>query len=68
MESRNSGIDIVKSIAIIFVICVHFFLNTKFYETNILGSNMFLQVIIRWLTFICVPLFLITTGFLQAKK
>lgn len=68
MKQRVSGIDLVKSFAIFFVISVHFFLNTKFYQTPIVGGNMFLQLNMRWLFFTCVPLFLIVTGYLQCEK
>lgn len=68
MKQRFVGVDLVKCIAIFFVVSVHFFLNTKFYQTPIVGGNMFLQVNMRWLFTTCVPLFLIVTGFLQCKK
>lgn len=68
MKQRISGIDLVKCIAIFFVISVHFFLNTKFYQTPIIGGNMFLQLNMRWLFFTCVPLFLIASGYLQCEK
>lgn len=65
---RETGIDIVKTIAILSVICVHFFLNTKFYTTNINCRNMYLQLYIRNAFIICVPLFIISTGYLQINK
>ncbi|MCA1320506.1 acyltransferase family protein [Bacillus tianshenii] len=66
--SRFTGIDLIKALATIFVVSVHFFLNTYFYQQPLEGDNMFLQTYLRMLFLICVPLFLITTGFLVAEK
>lgn len=65
---RSVGLDIIKSLAILFVVCVHFFLNTNFYNVPIEGLNMFLQLTCRWIFIVCVPLFLIVTGYLQSEK
>lgn len=64
---RNYGIDIVRIIAAILVLCVHFFLNTKYYSTPISGVSMRFQSIIRNFCMICVPLFMIITGYLNKK-
>lgn len=68
LVNRFIGIDIVKTIAIFFVISVHFFLNTNFYTTSLFGEVMHLQLMARWLFFTCVPLFLLSTGYLQKEK
>ena len=65
---RNSGLDIIKAAAVFFVISVHFFLNTHFYRTPLVESEMALQTFMRMAFLICVPLFLILTGYLQANK
>ncbi len=66
---RYVGIDVIKTFAAYFVICVHFFLNTSYYYTNlILCRNLFFQTCLRWTFLICVPLFMISTGFLQSNK
>lgn len=67
-ENRYIGIDVIKTIAIFFVISVHFFMNTSFYTTELVGEVMFLQLTLRWLFHTCVPLFLLSTGFLQINK
>ncbi len=66
-NKRNYGIDIVRIIAVILVLCVHFFLNTKYYGTEMAGINMHIQGIIRNFCMACVPLFLVITGFLNKK-
>jgi surface polysaccharide O-acyltransferase-like enzyme len=67
-KERSSGIDLVKSLAVFFVVCVHFSLNTRYYETPVAGSNMLLQTVLRWLFVSCVPLFLLATGYLSGSK
>lgn len=69
LEKKNFfGINLIKTIAIISVVSVHFLLNTDFYKVNIEGNSLFFQVFYRQLFIICVPLFLICTGFLQSQK
>jgi surface polysaccharide O-acyltransferase-like enzyme len=67
-HDRNIGIDIIKAMAVFFVICVHFSLNTNYYSTPITNANMFIQSCLRWLFHMCVPLFIMCTGYLNYKK
>jgi surface polysaccharide O-acyltransferase-like enzyme len=67
-KNRNGGIDLVKCTAIFFVISVHFFLNNGYYTEPIDGVEMYISTFLRWLFYICVPLFLLTTGYLMRKK
>lgn len=64
-NTRDYGLDIVKSLAILFVVGVHFFLNTYFYKTDLTNGNLFLQLCIQQLFLSCIPLFLISTGYLN---
>lgn len=70
MDKKNKyfGIDLIKVVAIISVICVHFLLNTKFYQSPIIGTSLTVQLFWRQLFYVCVPMFLLTTGFLQWEK
>ena len=68
MKKRILGLDIVRCFAILFVPSVHFFGRTKFYSTPVTGVNMGFQLCLRWLFFICVPLFMLLTGYLQNQK
>lgn len=61
---RDPGLDIIRSIALICVICVHFFLNTDFYETTVAGTRMLIMSVMRNSFMICVPLFMMLTGYL----
>lgn len=67
-KPRFAGIDIVKILACFFVVSVHFFRNCGFYNTPITPDFGTLAIYGRWLTFTCVPLFMITTGFLMKNK
>lgn len=64
----SSGIDLVKAVAVLFVVCVHFFLHTGFYSQPHSTFTMLFWGSMRNVFFLCVPLFLITTGYLQSKK
>lgn len=68
MNKRNINIDLIKSIAVFLVISVHFFLNTKFYNMKVTEINMFVGIFFRTMFMICVPLFMITTGYLMKDK
>lgn len=65
---RIFGIDLVRVVAIFFVISVHFFLNNSFYETNIQGIGMFISLFFRWIFYLGVPLFILLTGYLKREK
>lgn len=68
MKKRNINIDLIKCIAVFSVISVHFFLNTDFYSRTIINTNMYIAVLFRTLFMICVPLFIISTGYLMKNK
>lgn len=68
MNKRNINLDVIRSVAVFSVLSVHFFLNNGFYETKVSGGRMLVAFIMRNAFMICVPLFLLLTGFLMAKK
>ena len=65
LPKRDTGLDIVKSIAILSVVGVHFFLNTRYYRVNLDSTNLFIQTIIQQICLICIPLFVMATGYLN---
>lgn len=68
-NSRIAGVDAVKTLAVLFVISVHFFLNTQYYNgATVTNLNMYFQTLIRWIFVTCVPLFLLATGYLNGHK
>jgi hypothetical protein len=66
---RILGLDIIRSLAILFVIAGHFFvLHTPFRSTNFEGLSLFLQAGIIPLFQTGVPLFIMLTGYLNTNK
>lgn len=68
LSVRSSGLDLVRTIAILFVIAGHFFINTPAHSAIFEGPSMFLQGMVRTLFLTNVPLFLILTGYLNLNK
>ena len=69
MQPRILGLDIVRSLAILFVIAGHFTaVNTPFGSSEFGGFSMFFQLATKTLFYIGVPLFLILTGYLNSNK
>lgn len=67
-KQRNINIDLIRCCAIFTVISVHFFLNNGFYTEPITGLMMYFMVFMRTTFMICVPLFLLITGYLMNHK
>ena len=67
-NKRVAGLDIIRALAVLFVISVHYFKNTIFYSIPMTGKTMIILNSLRWLFFICVPLFMILTGYLSRNK
>ncbi len=65
---RNINIDIIKCIAVFLVVSVHFCLHNGFYNTPISCPRMYVMTALRTFSMMCVPLFLLITGFLMYKK
>ena len=60
--------DALRVFSCLSVISVHFFLNGGFYSQPIAGREMAAMLFLRCLFIICVPLFIMITGFLQKNK
>lgn len=68
LQNRNSAMDIIRIIAVFSVVSVHFFLHNGFYYQTVEGTEMYIMVLMRTLFSVCVPLFLILTGYLMRNK
>lgn len=68
VSGRESGIDLVRVFASLSVVAVHFFLNCNYYQTPLVGGKMFIMTVGRWLFMVCVPLFMMLTGYLKCHK
>lgn len=67
-SNRDLRLDVIRLFAFFCVVSVHFFLNSNFYKTDVYGLKMFIMIIARSFFIICVPLFIMLTGYLMNKK
>ena len=67
-NNRNFNLDLIRILAFLLVPCLHFFLYSDFYNFNVTGTFMSLMFFARNLTLMCIPLFLLLTGYLQGNK
>ena len=65
---RFAGIDLIKILACFLVITVHFFLHSGFYQYSLSAEFGYPQTAVRWIAYCCVPLFMITTGYVMRNK
>lgn len=65
VSARDLNIDLIRVAACFLVISVHFFPNTGFYAQPLQGASMFILTLIRNFSMICVPLFMLLTGYLS---
>ncbi|MCR5267614.1 MAG: acyltransferase family protein [Lachnospiraceae bacterium] len=65
---RETGLDLVRVFASLFVVAVHFYLNCNYYQTPLIGTKMLVMTFGRWFFMICVPLFMMLTGYLKCHK
>ena len=68
MKNRVVGLDLVRTIAIIFVFSLHFLLNSGYYDLQYNSISSFVLTIFHWLVITCISLFLILTGYLNKSK
>ena len=65
---REAALDIVRIVALFYVISIHFFLNCEYYSYPILGNKMFVLTTMRTAFMSCVPLFCVLSGYLTGEK
>jgi len=65
---RHSGMDVIRCLALVCVISVHFFAYSGFYEETVSGYQMLAMVVARNSVMICVPLFLMLSGYLIRSR
>ena len=67
-KARDLRLDLIRSAAIFFVICVHFYDSSGFPGQTMGGAVDFLMLCGWLVTHSCVPLFLLLSGWLCCKK
>lgn len=68
MNKRESGLDLLRCLAFLFVVIFHSFLNNGYYHQPQVGVFMWLAGSFRWLSVSCIGLFLMLTGYLKSQK
>ncbi len=67
-RERDISLDLIRTVAVILVLSVHFFLENGFYGQPMEGKRMLFMCAMRMGAMTCVPLFLLLTGYLSRKK
>lgn len=68
-SQRICGLDLIRVVAIFFVILGHFFsLNTSYRNVPFHGGSLFIQGVMNSVFMVGVPLFMMLTGYLNIKK
>lgn len=62
------GIDLVRVVAVILVMAVHYFINMGYYEQDAVGLIYFVNTVFRWLAQCCCPLFMVISGYLLNNR
>lgn len=68
MSKREPGLDLIRCIALLFVISFHSFLYNGYYYEPQSGIAMWLWGSFRWLSVSCIGLFLMLTGYLKSDR
>lgn len=68
MKKRDLNADLIRCVAVYSVSSVHFLLNSGFYSAPVEGASMLVMCMYRSCFMVCVPLFLLLTGYLMWEK
>lgn len=68
MKRREISLDVIRCVALFSVVSVHFMLNNGYYQTEMMGTRMYIMSVMRAIFSVCVPLFIVLTGYLQCYK
>lgn len=68
MEKRQFGLDVLRCMALLFVVTFHAFLYNGYYYQPQKGTAMWLAGSARWLSVSCIGLFCMLTGYLRCEE
>ena len=68
VQTRVPSMDLLRCFALFTVVSVHFFLHSGYYDWPVEGPRMYLMTLVRSYMMICVPLFIVLSGYLTCKK
>lgn len=67
-KERILGLDIIRTIAVSLVILIHSYAYRKVLDINLLSVKWLVMTFIHYITYACVPLFMVLSGYLLSKK
>lgn len=67
-KKRFSGPDIIRCLCCMFVVFEHFFLNCGYYDEPLVGGVMLTETFFRWFFLICIPMYMMLTGYFKLNK
>lgn len=67
MEKRLPGLDLLRCVALLFVVVFHSFLYNGYYGEAQTGPAVALAGGVRWLSVSCIGIFLMLTGYLKSQ-
>lgn len=68
VKERDPALDLIRIFTLCTVISIHFYLNNGYYNVNVVGIRMYAMTIHRTTLLVCVPLFIVLTGYLSCMK
>ena len=67
-KKRDLNLDLIRSLALVLVLGMHYYDNSGFYTISLHGDGDFIMALGRMLCTACVPLFLLLSGWLCSSK
>lgn len=67
-KKRDLNLDLIRSLALVLVLGMHYYDNSGFYTISLHGGGDFIMALGRMLCTTCVPLFLLLSGWLCSCK
>lgn len=68
LGQREFGADLIRVIAVLMLLVLHFYLRNGFYYKEIRDGWGFLAICVRFIVYCCVPIFMVLTGYLKCGK
>jgi len=68
VQARSPALDVVRIFALFCVISIHFFKYSGYYSITVTGSRMYVATLMRTFFRVCVPLFIMLTGYLMKTR
>lgn len=68
LSKRNTSLDLIRSLAFVFVVCTHFFKYAEYNSGPIQGLGMYGMTLLRTLPSTCVALFMVLSGYLMYDR